>query len=87
MVKVSKVFQQPQLQSLYRDLLFHCRFFFAFCLRYFKQTVKLIICSFFMFYSMANKCMTQWQKFSVFWQQAGHVEIYILLFNTTYEFR
>ena len=27
---------------------------------------------------MFDKCiMTQWQKFSIFWQQAGHVEIYI----------
>ena len=39
-----------------------------------KQTVMLIIC-FFMFYSMVDKCMSQWQKFSVFWQQAGHVMI------------
>ena len=29
-----------------------------------------------MFCSMIHKCMTQWQKVSVFWQQAGHVEIY-----------
>ena len=35
-----------------------------------------------MFYSMVDKCMTQWQKFSVFWQQAGHVEIQIVLVNT-----
>ena len=27
--------------------------------------------------------MTQWQKFSVFWQQTVHVEIYIVLINTT----
>ena len=40
-----------------------------------------------MFYSMVNKCMTQWQKFSVFWQQAGDVEIYILLINTTNQVR
>ena len=32
-----------------------------------------------MFYSMLDKCMTQWQRFSVFWQQVGHVEIYIVL--------
>ena len=83
MVEVSEVFQQPKFQSLCHDLLFHCRFLFVFCLWYFKQTVKLIIYSFFMFYSMVNKCMTQWQKFSVFWQQAGHVEIYIVLINTT----
>ena len=35
-----------------------------------------------MFYSMVNKCMTQWQKFSVVWKQAGYVEIYIVLINT-----
>ena len=40
-----------------------------------------------MFYSMVDKCMTQWQKFSVFWQQAGHVEIYIVLINTTNQVR
>ena len=27
---------------------------------------------------MVNKCMTQWQKFSAFWQQAGHVETLIV---------
>ena len=32
-----------------------------------------------MFYSMVNKYMTQWQKFSVFWQQAGYVEITLFL--------
>ena len=31
--------------------------------------------------------MTQWQKFSVFWQQAGHVEIIIVLINTTNQVR
>ena len=31
--------------------------------------------------------MTQWQKFSVFWQQAGDVEIYIVLINTTNQVR
>ena len=37
-----------------------------------------------MFYGMFDKCiMTQWQKFSIFWQQAGYVEIYIVLINTT----
>ena len=40
-----------------------------------------------MFYSMANKCMTQKQKYSVFWQQAGRVEIYIVLINTTNQVR
>ena len=52
-----------------------------------KQTVTSIICSFFMFYSMVGKCMTQWQKLSVFWQQAGHVEMYIVLINTTNKVR
>ena len=37
-----------------------------------------------MFYNMVNKCiMTQWQKFPIFWQQAGHVEIHIVLINAT----
>ena len=40
-----------------------------------------------MFYSMVDKCLTQWQKFSVFWEQAGHVEIYIVLINTTNQVR
>ena len=31
--------------------------------------------------------MTQWQKFSIFWQQAGHEEIYIVLINTTNQVR
>ena len=43
MVEVSKVFQQPEFQLLCHDLLFHCRFIFAICLRYFKQTVNIII--------------------------------------------
>ena len=41
-----------------------------------------------MFHSMIDKfAMTQWQKFSIFWQQAGHVEIYIILINTTNQVR
>ena len=36
-----------------------------------------------MFYSMVDKCLTQWEKLSVFRKQAGHVEIYIVLINTT----
>ena len=52
MVEGPKVFQQFKFQSLCNDLLFHCRFLFAFCLRYFKQTVKLIIYSFL--------CFTAW---------------------------
>ena len=33
-----------------------------------------------MFYSMVDKCIAaQWQTFSIFWQQAGHVETYIVL--------
>ena len=31
---------------------------------------------------MVDKCMTQWQTFSLFWQQAGHVEIYNVFINT-----
>ena len=82
MVGVSTVFQQPKFQSLCHDLLFHYRFLFDFCLWYFKQTVILFIYIFFMFYSMVDKFMTHQQRFSVFWQQAGHVEIYIVLINT-----
>ena len=82
MVEVSDVFQQPKFQSLCHDLLFHCRFLFVFCLGYFKQTVILIMYSFFMFYSMVDKCMTLLQKFSVFWWQANQMEIYIVLINT-----
>ena len=41
-----------------------------------------------MFCSMVNKCvMTQWQKFSIYWQQAGHVEVYIVLIDTTNQVR
>ena len=81
MVEVCETFQQPKFQSFCHGLLFHCRFIFVFCLWYFKQTVIRIIYSFFMFYSMVDKCMAQWQKFSLSWQQAGHVEIYIVLIN------
>ena len=35
----------------------------------------LIINNFIMFYSIFDKFMTQWQNFSVFWEQADHVEI------------
>ena len=66
MVEVSEVFQQPKFQSLCHDLLFHCRFLFVFCLWYFKQTVILIIYSFFMFYSMVAKCMTRGRRFQYF---------------------
>ena len=41
-----------------------------------------------MFYSMGDKfIMTQWQKFPILWQQGGHVEIYIVLINTTNQVR
>ena len=40
-----------------------------------------------MFYSMVDKCMNKWQKFAVFWQQAGHVKICIVLINTTNQVR
>ena len=40
-----------------------------------------------MFYSMVYKHMTQWQTFSVFWQQAGHVKLYIGLINTANQVR
>ena len=29
-----------------------------------------------MFYGMVNKCIIQWQTFSVFWQNTGNVEIF-----------
>ena len=47
MVEVCEVFQQPELQSLCHDLFFCFRFLFAFYLWYFKETVILIIYSFF----------------------------------------
>ena len=65
MVEWSEVFQQFKFQSLCHDL-FHCRFLFVFCLWYFKQTVILIIYSFFMFYSMVDKCMTRGRRFQYF---------------------
>ena len=40
-----------------------------------------------MFNSMVDKCMTQWQTFSVSWQQAGHVEVYIVLNNISNQVR
>ena len=52
MVEVSKVFQEPEFQSLCYDLLFHCRFLFVFWLWYFKRTVILIIYVFI--------CFTAW---------------------------
>ena len=36
------------------------------------------------YFSAATALMTQWQKYSVFWQQASHVEIYIVLNTTNY---
>ena len=87
MVEVFEVFQQPKFQSLCHDLLFYYRFLFVFCLWFFKQIVILNIYSFFIFDRMVDKCMTQWQKFSVFWQQKSHVEIYIALINTTNQVR
>ena len=41
-----------------------------------------------MCYSLFDKCiMTQWQRFLIFWEQALHVEIYIVLINTTNQVR
>ena len=51
MVEVFKIFQQPNIQSLCHDVLFHCRFLFVFCLWYFKQTVILFI---------VFSCFTAW---------------------------
>ena len=47
-----------------------------------------IIYTFFMFYNKFDeRIMRLWQKFLVFWQQAGHVEIHIVLINTTNQIR
>ena len=93
MVELSEVFQQPKFQSLCHDLLFHCRFLFVFLFVIFQTNCDINYlqffyvlqhgrCFMFMFY-----CMTQWQKFSVFWQQAGHGGIYIVLIDTTNQVR
>ena len=43
---------------------------------YFKKNYDINYLQFFMFYSMVDKClMTLGQQFSIFWQQAGHLEI------------
>ena len=52
-----------------------------------KQAVLMTFYSIFMFYSMVDKCMNKWQKFSAFWQQAGHMETYIVLINTNKQVR
>ena len=39
-----------------------------------------------MFYSMVDK-FDSVQKFSIFWHKGGHVEIYIVLINTTNQLR
>ena len=31
--------------------------------------------------------MTQWEQFSIFWQEGGHVEIYIVTINITIPLR
>ena len=40
-----------------------------------------------MFYSMVNKRIMTLGEFSIFWQEAGHVEIYVVLINTTDQVR
>ena len=71
----SKLFQQLKFQLLCHDLLFQCRFIFYFCL-IFQKSHDISYLQFFMFYSMVDKClMTLRQQFSIFWQQAGHLEI------------
>ena len=68
--------------------LFQQDIYFALSLWYIKQTVILIVYSFFMFYSLVDKClMTQGQQFSIFWQQADHLEIYIVPTSTTNQVR
>ena len=72
----SKLFQPLKFQLLCHDPLFQCRFIFGFCLIS-QKAMMLIICSFFMFCSMVDKClMTLEQQFSIFWQQTSHLEIY-----------
>ena len=47
-----------------------------------------IVCNTKSLENMFNKCiMTQCQLFSILWQKAGHVEIYIVLINTTSQVR
>ena len=81
MVEVSEALQLKKFQSLCHDLLFHCKFFFGFCLCFQTKLWNSLFIVFFMFYNMVDKCMTQWQKFSVFWQQVGCVEIYIYIYQ------
>ena len=71
----SKLFQQLKFQLLCHNLLFQCRFIFDFCL-IFQKNYDINYLQFFMFYSMVDKClMTLGQQFSIFWQQAGYLEI------------
>ena len=65
MVKVFEVFEQPKFQPLCHGLLLHRRFLFVFVCDISSCDINYL--EFFMFYSMVNQCMTQWQKFSVFW--------------------
>ena len=43
----------------------------------FSKNYDINYLQFFMFYGMGDKClMTPGQQFSIFWQEAGHLEIY-----------
>ena len=84
----SKLFQQHKFQSLCDDLLFQCRFLFALFILFaiFQTNCNINYLQFFNVLQQkcimminVDKClMTQGQQFSIFWQQAGHLEIYIV---------
>ena len=60
----------------------------VYIVRHINLLMILITYKIFMFHSMVEECiMTHWQKFSIFWQQAGRVEIHIVLINTTNQVR
>ena len=71
-------------------LMFYCfrLDFFVLFLWYFKVNCNINYLWLFMFYSMVCICKTtQWQHRSIRWQQAGHVEIYVVLIKTTSQVR
>ena len=54
MVEVSEAFQEPKFQSRCHDLLFHCRFLFAFLFVIFQANCEVDYLQFFMFYNMVD---------------------------------
>ena len=70
----SKLFQQLKFQLLCHDLLFQCRFIFDFCL-IFQKNYDISYLQFFNVLQHGRCLMTLGQQFSIFWQQAGHLEI------------